>query len=123
MTAFYKGTVYECDYGRCKDDEGNPIWPGYKESWDVDLTALAPRATAALLAAQPLIVAVRDAARAAIVEVGTWAAYDICVAFKLIGPTTRPPLPPNYGMPSDKKWKKTLKPWPVFPRQSKRARH
>ena len=29
MTAFYKGTVYECDYGRCKDDEGNPIWPGY----------------------------------------------------------------------------------------------
>ena len=55
--------------------------------------------------------------------VGTWAAYDICVAFKLIGPTTRPPLPPNYGMPSDKKWKKTLKPWPVFPRQSKRARH
>ena len=68
MTAFYKGTVYECDYGRCKDDEGNPIWPGYKESWDVDLTALAPRATAALLAAQPLIVAVRDAARAAIVD-------------------------------------------------------
>ena len=49
MTAFYKDTVYECDYGRCKDDEGNPIWPGYKESWDVDLTALEPRATAALL--------------------------------------------------------------------------
>ena len=222
MTAFYKGTVYECDYGRCKDDEGNPIWPGYKESWDVDLTALAPRATAALLAAQPLIVAVRDAARAAIVEyvddepdaavVGgsstigctfavdehghvtqiyilqkrwgvclmedyagsfrfepvvelmfaedtkvynldldivradesfraeavawagtivtlgrarrTWAAYDMCVALKLIDATTRPPTPPNYGTWTEgHHWKETLKPWPAFPRRSKRARH
>ena len=25
MTPFYKGTVYECDYGRCIDKNGDPI--------------------------------------------------------------------------------------------------
>ena len=55
--------------------------------------------------------------------VGAWAAYDMCVALKLIGPTTRPPTPPDYGLASDvQHWKENLKPWPVFPRRSKRAR-
>ena len=56
--------------------------------------------------------------------VGAWTAYDMCVAFKLIGPTTRPPTPPNYGTYTEwNHWKETLKPWPAFPRRSKRARH
>ena len=56
--------------------------------------------------------------------VATWAAYDACVALKLIGPTTRPPTPPNYGTWTEwVHWKETLKPWPAFPRRSKRARH
>jgi hypothetical protein len=52
--------------------------------------------------------------------VATWAAYDACVALKLIGPTTRPPEPP----PRDRHWKKKLKPWPGFSRRrrSKRVR-
>ena len=57
--------------------------------------------------------------------VATWAAYDACVALKLIGPTTRPPEPPLLARPRsaipstyDRAWKKKLKPWPKFHRRA-----
>jgi len=58
--------------------------------------------------------------------VATWAAYDTCVALKLIGETTRPPTPPGYRTSGTENntWKKTLQPWPKFSRRrrSKRVR-
>ena len=60
--------------------------------------------------------------------VAEWPVYDACVALKLIGPTTRPPLPPGHGTYTAQgiafRKLETLKPWPDFRsrRRSKRIR-